>query len=82
MKSKIKWIILGALGAVLVQLLVAWKPAHFIGQRSFSSTALACSSDGKIVYAADLEFIYKSEDGGKNWSPVKQGTRIKKANVH
>ena len=35
-----------------------------------ASTSLTCSSDGKIVYAADLYRIYKSEDYGANWTII------------
>jgi hypothetical protein len=80
MKHKIVWIIIGAVGVALVQLLSGWKPAHFVGPRPFSAAALACSADGKIVYAADLEAVYRSEDSGTTWTRVKSGTPIRTVN--
>ena len=31
---------------------------------------LACSADGQTVYVLDVETVYRSTDGGNNWSVV------------
>jgi hypothetical protein len=40
------------------------------GGKQVAAAALACSADGKTVYAADLENVWKSEDGGATWKKV------------
>jgi photosystem II stability/assembly factor-like uncharacterized protein len=55
---------------LLFFLLVGFKAKDIQGNRAFSAVSVACSSDGKIVYLADLEGLYKSEDGGKIWNKV------------
>ena len=77
MNQKIKWISIGIGATLLVQLLAAWKPSEFVGERAFAAAALACSADGRIVYAADLVGIHKSEDAGKTWVVIKHGDSIK-----
>jgi len=79
MNQKLKWIVSGIGAALLVQLLAAWKPAEYVGNRAFAAAALACSADGRIVYAADLDGIHKSEDAGKTWIVVKSGHPIQPA---
>lgn len=59
-----------ALTAVALLGLVAWEPKDIQGPRAFSSVALACSADGKTIYAADLKEVWKSEDGGKSWVTI------------
>lgn len=41
-----------------------------IGGGPASAAALACSADGKTVYAADTKQVWKSEDGGAHWKSV------------
>ena len=73
MNQKIKWISFGIGATLLVQLLAAWKPAGLFEEHPFAAAALACSADGRIVYAADLDGIHKSEDAGKTWVVIKHG---------
>ena len=47
-----------------------WKTTESVGQRSFSAVGVACSADGRVVYAADLHQLWKSDNGGKTWSKV------------
>lgn len=49
---------------------VGWKATDSVGLRSFSAAGVACSADGKVVYAADLHQLWKSDDGGKTWNKV------------
>jgi len=49
---------------------VGWRTTDSVGQRSFSAVGVACSADGRVVYAADLHQLWKSDDGGKTWSKV------------
>jgi hypothetical protein len=49
---------------------VGWKTTDSVGQRSFSAAGVACSADGRVVYAADLHQLWKSDDGRKTWSEV------------
>jgi hypothetical protein len=77
MKQKIASVLIGVAALVLVQLLAGWKPASYIGNRAFAVGSVACSADGKTVYAADLDAIYKSEDGGNTWLTIKKGAPIK-----
>lgn len=63
-------IILIALLAIAIVSIAAWKPSEIQGPRAFSAAALACSADGKTVYAADLNRVWKSEDAGITWKDV------------
>lgn len=60
------------IGLIVVSVfsLIAWQTSNIQGPRAFSAVALACSADGKTVYAADLKEVWKSEDGGKSWAEV------------
>ena len=49
---------------------VGWKTTDSVGPRAFSAVGVACSADGRVVYAADLHQLWKSDDGGKNWSKI------------
>ena len=52
--------------AITLVLGVGWKTTDSVGQRSFSAAGVARSADGRVVYAADLHQLRKSDDGGKN----------------
>lgn len=75
MKAKLKYFLAGIAVLTTVQLLVAWKPAAFIGTRAISVGSIVCSADGNIVYAVDLENIWKSTNAGATWESVKAGKR-------
>jgi hypothetical protein len=40
------------------------------GGKDSAAASVACSADGKTVYAADLRNIWKSENGGATWKKV------------
>jgi hypothetical protein len=40
------------------------------GDASHAFSDLATSSDGKIVYVCDTHVVYRSTDGGNNWTVV------------
>ena len=61
---------IGTVLAATLVLGVGWKTTDFVGPRAFSAVGVACSADGKTVYAADLNQLWKSEDGGKTWSRI------------
>ena len=61
------------LGVVVVAAIgiAAYNPSYMQGQQqAVSGVALACSSDGRTVYVADLNGVWKSEDGGRSWFKV------------
>lgn len=64
-----KTALLAALILAAVAGAAAAKWTVFAGRPS-SAAALACSADGKTVYAADLNDIWKSEDGGATWKKI------------
>lgn len=74
----IKGMALGAaiiLGMLFLTGAVTTQTYNVTGDDNVSFTDLACSSDGKIVYVADVKTVYKSTDGGLNWTVVmKKGT--------
>jgi hypothetical protein len=70
MTSTKKLLICAALLMVSLCGLLGWKATDTQGQRAFSAVGVACSADGKTVYAADLDGVWKSEDGGKSWAKV------------
>ena len=69
MKKTSVYILITFLATTLV-LGFGWKTTESVGQRSFSAVGVACSADGRVVYAADLHQLWKSDDGGKTWSKV------------
>ncbi|MEJ2640388.1 MAG: hypothetical protein P8010_12510 [Desulfosarcinaceae bacterium] len=73
-----KGLALGAaviLGLLFLTGTVTTQTYNVTGDDTVSFTDLACSSDGKIVYVADVETVYKSVDGGLNWTvALKKGT--------
>ena len=69
MKKTLAYSLITCLATTLV-LGIGWKTTESVGQRSFSAAGVACSADGRVVYAADLHQLWKSDDGGKTWSKV------------
>lgn len=56
-------------------LFISWQPVGGGGHNNpgYAASAICCSSDGKYVYATDLEGIYCSEDFGKTWKKATPG---------
>jgi len=63
-------------GAVIVLSLILttgaiqMETSNTVGNETASFRDLACSADGRTVYALDVENVYRSSDGGQTWSVV------------
>lgn len=44
--------------------------SNAVGNETASFRTVACSADGRTVYALDVKTIYRSVDGGETWSAI------------
>jgi hypothetical protein len=78
MRNRSNYIIGLLAGAVLVLCFVFMTGAvhketsNLAGHDTASFRNMACSADGRTVYAMDAETVYRSIDGGGTWSVVLQ----------
>jgi len=55
---------------VLITGAVQTETTNYLGNETASFRDLACSADGRIVYALDVGTVYRSMDSGGTWSVV------------
>ena len=70
-----KGLIIGAIAAAaffFVTGAVNTDTANTVGTDSSAYSNVACSGDGMIVYVIDTQRVFRSSDGGHNWSVVLQ----------
>lgn len=58
------------LGFVFMTGAVRTDTSNAVGNETESFRTVACSADGRTVYALDVKTIYRSLDGGKTWSVI------------
>ena len=68
MKNNLFVLIAGILLGISVMLFIGAKWDATSSKASAAACAITCSADGKYVYAAGLNSIYRSEDFGKSWT--------------
>lgn len=73
LSGSLKGFLLGAaamLALVFIVGMVNPDTSNVVGNRDVSFNCITSSSDGNTVYATDNFNIYRSTDGGNNWSIV------------
>lgn len=73
LSHSMKGFLLGA-GAMLALIFIVGAvnrdTSNVAGDKSVSFNSVAVSNDGKIIFACDTYNVYRSIDGGNNWSVV------------
>jgi len=71
--SALKGFILGILAAVMLMAIIGAinrQTQNNSGDTTISFSSVYATNDGKTVYVCDNNNVYRSTDGGANWSVV------------